>query len=72
MDLHIAGCLVGEESDEFLDQMTEDLRIGFLVTQNGELMGDQGMVRDMYAHRSALYSHRGKTIKPHLCEKMGA
>ncbi|MPN41645.1 hypothetical protein SDC9_189199 [bioreactor metagenome] len=47
LDPHLAGGLVGEQSDQLLDQLTEGGAGGVLIPQQADLVGDQGMLDDV-------------------------
>ncbi len=50
----VAGGLVRQKRDQFVGQPPECRRIGALVAQDGELVGDQRVIRDMNLHVTSL------------------
>ena len=44
---HVPGRLVGEQGDQLVGEPPEGRRVGALVAQGGELVGDQRVVDDV-------------------------
>ena len=64
-DGHLAGRLVCEERDELVDELTESRGGGLAIAEDGELMVDQRVVRNMKVH--ALRVARTGHGKDFLC-----
>jgi len=50
--LDLAGRLIGQQGDNFADELSKDGRGSGLITKNGDFMGDEGMLCHMYFHES--------------------
>jgi hypothetical protein len=57
MDLHFTRCFVRKERHQFFDEMSEDLRVGVLIAENRQFMGDEWMIGDDYSHGDTLLLH---------------
>ena len=58
-DGDFAGCLIGEEGDQLVNQLTEGRRRRLAIAQDGELVSDQGVVSYVEAHGYRLPRWRG-------------
>ena len=52
-DPHVAGGLVGQQRHQLVGQPTERRRVGRLVAQVGQLVGDERVVGDVRTHGAA-------------------
>ena len=68
LDAHLAGRLVGEQRDQFLDELAEGGAGGGLVAQQADLVGDQRMVDDTKFHATTFPQPDAATSAlPGLC-----